>query len=209
MRKLLGFLTLACCAVGVAPAQSIYKCKGSGGAVAYSDQPCKNQPTQVIHQASSEEMADSALRQKADAMDDMLVSGRVDDARRYAQRNGMDALFNEHVNVLQQVRQRRATEQQAQLVATAVAQQQNAAAENARLRNQNAELADQAATAQDEAKHAKRQTRAAQANASAARQEANAAQVRANNAQIEQAVPKFDPQTGRYCQTTGGVLVCN
>lgn len=194
-RIFIGACLAALVLAGAVHAQSIYKCKGANGAVTYTDTPCKDQPTEVIHQASAREMSDAAMRQKVDSLDDMLINGRTTDAQLYAEKNGLESVLNQHAKILDEIRIQRAAAQAEQ-------RQQALSQQNEQLRQQNAVLAAAAMEAQQQAAEANNEARAARAKAKSARQQAD--QIR-----NEAMTPKFNPETGQFCQTIGGTTSCH
>lgn len=186
----------------VAFAQSIYKCPMRGGGYEFTDTPCTGPGATVIHKATAGEVAAKLNADDRQAMTSMLRSGQVAAAKQYAIAHHQKALYNSIVGSL--VQEEAAAEQRRQQQAE-IARQQQAQAVNNQLNSlsaQNEQLQEQV-SAQSQELELQRQ-RAARAS-----RRARAAQDAATRAQQEAQTPKFNPQTGQWCQQIGGTVQCN
>jgi|GEM_PF-804284 len=115
--------------VSTASGTDIYKCTGKNGVVSYGDTPCPGQQTNLLHKETEAEAAQAKQERIAIALDAMIDSGHVDEARSFAVANGVTRLFQERL----QANVRRQQEKQRQEMANdAEIRRENEAEERAR-----------------------------------------------------------------------------
>jgi hypothetical protein len=115
--------------VSTASGTDIYKCTDKNGTVSYGDTPCPGQKNTQLHKETAEE-ADQAKRERMIiALNAMIDSGHLDEARTFAAANGASAHFQERVqaNVIHEQEQRRQ-----EMANDAEARRANEAADQAR-----------------------------------------------------------------------------
>jgi hypothetical protein len=141
------FAALLLAAAGTVGAQNIYKCT-QGGHVAYTDHPCADGKGELLHRADDTEIIDRYLRLGQDNL-----------AKKYADANHLEALYQQRLDARQQARdeaarrqddeayaaEQRAAEAQQQSLADQAAERDRLQAENEALRQQNEHYQDQLA----------------------------------------------------------------
>jgi hypothetical protein len=199
----IGFVVAAALfSASVVHAQSIYKCPRHGGGYEYTDMPCTGPSATVVHKATAGEVAAKLNADDRQAIESMLRSGQVAAAKQYAVAHHQEALYN---SVFTSLVQEEAAAEQRHRQQAEMARQQQAQAINSQLNSlavQNQQLQDQVG-AQSQELELQRQ-RAARAG-----RRARAAQDAAMRAQQDAQTPKFNPQTGQWCQQIGGTVQCN
>jgi hypothetical protein len=193
----------------VAAAQSIYKCPLHGGGYEYTDTPCAGPGATVVHKATAGEVAAKVNADDRQAMLSMLRVGAVEEAKRYAVAHHQEALYNSIVASL--VQEQAAAEQRRQQQAE-IARQQRAQAVVDKINNLSAENQNLQQQVSDQAQELELQRQSAAAahrRARAAQDAAISAQNAARQAQQNAMTPKFNPETGQWCQDIGGVVQCN
>ena len=198
----LAAVAMALLAPSFACAQSIYKCPFGHSGHEYTDTPCTGPGATVIHKATAEDLA---VKQNADdkqALVSMLRSGQIDAAKQYAVAHHQESLYNAIVASL--IQEEAVTEQRQEQQAE-LARQQRAQAVVDKINDLSAqnEVLQQQVGAQ--AKQLKRQRQRAQDAQDAAMDAQNAAM----QARQEAETPKFNPQSGQWCQQIGGTVQCH
>lgn len=130
MQARLWTLALWALMVSTASGTDIYKCTGKNGVVSYGDAPCPGQQTSLLHKETASEAAQAKQERIAHAIDGLLESGRVDEARSFAAANGADALLQDRLEARrkheqEEHRQEVAKEADAQRARVAAAQNRN------------------------------------------------------------------------------------
>lgn len=110
--RILGFI-LCGLMVSSAHTSDIYKCVSKDGAASYRDTPCLGQRADLLHKDTDAEAAKAKQERVANAIDGMLQSGRLEEARSFAAANGVIPLFQQRV----QANARREQEERQQEVA--------------------------------------------------------------------------------------------
>lgn len=193
----------------VASAQSIYKCPLRGGGYEYTDTPCTGPGGKVVHKATSGEIAAKVNADDRQAMLSLLRIGAVQEAKHYAIAHHQEALYNSIVASL--IQEQAAAEQRRKQQAE-IAQQQRAQAvidKMNRLSAENQELHQQVNEQEQELELQRQSAAVARQRASAAQAAAISARNAAMRAQQDAATPKFNPDTGQWCQEIGDVVQCN
>ncbi len=167
------------CAAGV-HAQTYFRCKGQQGETIYVTTPCKTGGKPVTTITPQDKAAAQVGTTKQE-IDNAINRGQSDLAAQIAQDSGLS-------NYYQSRMQEQAYQQQVQATRAQQAQVDNLAQQNAELAAQNQELTNRA-------EDADRKAREAQARAQRARNDASN--------------PKFNPQTGQWCQQIGGTIQCH
>lgn len=200
------WVTVAFGAPLIAAAQSIYKCPLRGGGYEYTDTPCTGPHATVVHKATAGEAAAKVNADDKQAMLSMLRVGAVEEAKQYAVAHHQEALYNSIVTSL--VQEQAAAEQRRQQQAE-IARQQRAQAVVDKMNSLSTENENLRQQVSNQAQEIELQRQ----SAVAAQQKARAAQDAAINAQnaARQAAmtPKYNPQTGQWCQDIGGTVQCH
>lgn len=174
---------LACCAVYLpVQAQTIYKCGGNS----YTDHPCAG--GKVVGQISPEEVARSHRIRDAEIMLGDMRVGNFQAARTLAATEGEEAQYNwALVKYRRQAawEQNQAQQQQYEQQQRMISGIRNMQAENSSLKARNEQYQEQL----EENAQVQRNQPAAQ--------------------QAQDMAPKFNPQTGQWCQTLGGTVECH
>lgn len=189
-------------APSLAGAQSIYKCPSGHGGYEYTDTPCTGPSATVIHKATAAEIAAKQNADDQQALVAMLRDGQVDAAKHYAVARHQESLYNTIVTSLAQeeavAEQRR--QQQAEL-----ARQQRAQAIVDKIND----LSAQNEALQQQVGAQAKQLRLQRLRARTAQDAAINAQNDARRARQEAETPKFNPQSGQWCQQIGGTVQCH
>lgn len=111
--RILGFVLCSLMASG-AHASDIYKCASKDGVVSYRDTPCPGQRADLLHKDTEAEAAKAKQERISNAIDGMLQSGRMEEARSFAVANSVIPLFQERV----QANARREQEKRQQEIAS-------------------------------------------------------------------------------------------
>lgn len=95
--------------VSTANGTDIYKCTDKNGATSYGDKPCPSQQTTLLHKGTAAEAAQAKQEQTIVALNAMVDSGHLDEARNFAALNGVSAEFQARVqaNISRDQEQRR------------------------------------------------------------------------------------------------------
>ncbi len=190
----------------VAAAQSIYKCPLHGGGYQYTDMPCIGSDATVVHKATAGEVAAKVNADDQGAMLSMLRVGEVEEAKRYAVAHHQRTLYNSIVKYLMQ---EQVAAEQGQRQQAAIARQQRAQAVVDTMNSLSAENQNLQQQVGDQAQELElqRQTSAAAHRSARAAQDAA---INAQNAARQAAMtPKYNPQTGQWCQDIGGAVECH
>jgi hypothetical protein len=109
MHARFGVLILLPLMVSAAHGTDIYKCTDKNGTVSYGDMPCPSQKTTLLHKETPEEADQAKKERMIIALNAMIDSGHLDEARTFAAANGASAHFQERVqaNVIREQDQRR------------------------------------------------------------------------------------------------------
>lgn len=182
-------------------AQSIYKCPLPNGRFEYTDVPCTGPHAQVIHKATKAEVAAQQQTRDAQAMAYMLRHGQVAEAQDYATTHHVETLYN---NVVAELRHEAAIARQQQQRRAAIAREMERQEREGQITSLQEQVAEQQQTL-DQQNAALQQE---QQRSAALRARARAAQNAAAAAAAEAQTPKFNPQSGKWCQTIGGVVQC-
>lgn len=121
------FWSLLLCALMASNASGadIYKCTGKNGTVSYGDAPCPGQQTTLLHKETASEAAKAKQEHISNALNGLLESGRLDEARTFAAANGADALLQDRIEAR---RKREQEEHQQDVIHEAEAQHARALA---------------------------------------------------------------------------------
>ncbi|BDU18956.1 hypothetical protein DYGSA30_04130 [Dyella sp. GSA-30] len=106
-------------------ATDIYKCTGKNGTVSYGDAPCPGQQATLLHKETASEAAKAKQERISNALNGLLETGHLDEARSFAAANGADALLQERIEAR---RKREQEEHQQEVTNEAAAQRARAAA---------------------------------------------------------------------------------
>jgi hypothetical protein len=108
MHARFGVLILLPWMVSTASGTDIYKCTDKNGAVSFADTPCPSQKTTLLHKETVEEANQAKQERMIIALNAMIDSGHLDEARTFAAANGATAHFQERVqaNVIHEQDQR-------------------------------------------------------------------------------------------------------
>lgn len=90
--RILG-LILCCLMAASANASDIYKCVSKSGVVSYGDTPCSGQRADLLHKDTDAEAAKAKQERISNAIDGMLQSGRLEEAKSFAAANGVVPLL--------------------------------------------------------------------------------------------------------------------
>lgn len=106
--RLWGFLLLLLM-VSTANGTDIYKCTDKSGATSYGDKPCPSQQTTLLHKETAAEAEQAKQERIIIALNAMIDSGHLDEARTFAASNGASAHFQARVqaNIIRDQEQRR------------------------------------------------------------------------------------------------------
>lgn len=116
-----------------ANASDIYKCISKNGVVSYGDAPCPGQRTDLLHKDTDADAAKAKQERISNAINGMLQSGRLEEAKSFAAANGAQALLQERI---QAMHQREQAQHNKEVINEAEAQRERVAANQANIEQQ-------------------------------------------------------------------------